>query len=364
MFLPGIRTQFEHIAQHGDLFPTARIGTGKVFERKFHAARIGIVGIHHDDVLSALHPLRTVVVRHVRSDGPGDVLWRDAEVQSHGDGCTSIGKVVLPAQRGGKLRGGKTARHPRKRREHLDGYVGLTALRREGIAADTLAALHLQRIVRPDKGHPVVFPQEIVQFGLGPDHAFHSAESLQVRAAEIGDVAIIRTGNGAQIADLVRMGSPHFHYGKLVAGAQREQREGNADVVVQVTLRGTHFKAAGKHPTQELLGRGLAIAAGQAQNRDAHLHPVQGCGLLKGGENILHDDHLFSVRITAGIVGNHSGSSCLQSKGDKVVPIEIFTLEGKKDVARGDLPRVGCYPKSVFAENPVDLFDLIVHRFP
>lgn len=117
------------------------------------------------------------------------------------------------------------------------------------IATDTLAALHLQRIVRPDKGHPVVFPQEIVQFGFGPDHAFHSAESLQVRAAEIGDVAIIRTGNGAQIADLMRMGSPHFHYGKLVAGAQREQRERNADVVVQVTLRGTHFKAAGKHPT-------------------------------------------------------------------------------------------------------------------
>ncbi len=160
------------------------------------------------------------------------------------------------------------------------------------------------------------------------------------------------------------MGSPHFHYGKLMAGAQREQREGNADVVVQVTLRGTHFKPAGKHPAQELLGRGLAVAAGQAQNRDAHLHPVQGCGLLKGGEDILHDDHLFSIRITMGIVGNYSGGSCLQGGGNEIVSIEIFTLEGKKHIARGDLPRVGRYPKTVFNQDPVDLFDLIVHRFP
>ena len=150
------------------------------------------------------------------------------------------------------------------------------------------------------------------------------------------------------------MGSPHFHYGKLVAGAQREQCEGNADVVVQVALRGAYFKSAGKHPAQELLGRGLAVAAGQTQNRDAHPHPVQGCSLLKGGEDILHDNHPFGVRITAGIVGNHSGSGGLQSGGDEIVPVEIFAFKGKKDIARSDLPRVGRYPKSVFAEDPVD----------
>ena len=86
--------------------------------------------------------------------------------------------------------------------------------------------------------------------------------------------------------------------------------------------------------------------------------------LLKGGEDILHDDHLFSIRITMGIVGNYSGGSCLQGGGNEIVSIEIFTLEGKKHIARGDLPRVGRYPKTVFNQDPVDLFDLIVHRFP
>ena len=65
-----------------------------------------------------------------------------------------------------------------------------------------------------------------------------------------------------------------------------------------------------------------------------------------------------------GIVGNYSGGSCLQGGGNEIVSIEIFTLEGKKHIARGDLPRVGRYPKTVFNQDPVDLFDLIVHRFP
>ena len=109
-------------------------------------------------------------------------------------------------------------------------------------------------------------------------------------APHVGDEAEVGVGDAAQRINLTGVAGSHFDDGNLGVGRDGEEREGDAEVVVEVAGGGVGAVAAGEDGVDQLFGGGLAVGAGDANEGDGELAAVV-CGqLLQSLQHIGHYD--------------------------------------------------------------------------
>lgn len=156
--------------------------------------------------------------------------------------------------------------------------------------------------------------------------------------SNIGDHAVCRLGNLAQLGDFSLVVGPHFHKGEFSVHRHGEQREGHANVVVQVAMGSMHIEFPAQYRLDELFGGGFAIAACESKYRCFKTPPVGLCQALKGLESIVHR---HNARSLYGRVVHHSSDAAfgdgLMGKG---VAVETLAFQGDVEQSRPAFPGV------------------------
>ena len=111
-------------------------------------------------------------------------------------------------------------------------------------------------------------------------------------------------------------------------------------MVIEVTLGKSSAEFLGQHCGNQLFGRGFAVGARNADDRDIELLPMVGGQLLQDRQAVLHNDaaRVFRQR---GILGDNEGSALLQGTERELVTIKTLAFEAYKDAVRDNVPRIG-----------------------
>ena len=230
--------------------------------------------------------------------------------------------VLLPD--GGGVHVGLLAGHAVPDRAHMGGQFRL-AQERVIVVQDQRRAL----------GHPVADLQ------LGLADVLLAAQVADVGQADAGDDAHVRPGAAGQPADLAGVVHAHLDDGVLRPGADLEQGAGQAQLVVLVALGLDGAAQGAEGRGAELLGGGLAHAAGHAHHFGGKLGPVVGAHLHHGLVAVGAEDGLFLGHALHRVVEHHPFRACLQGFGGKVVPVKVFAGESYKHAPGPGLPAVG-----------------------
>ena len=319
----GLRpvAQFEHVAQDQRFLCARACGLGaEVPDGGPHARRIGVVAVGEHGVARRLDPLRAVVVGHVSRHGVAYALLVDVEVAAHGYGGGDVEAVVFAFEpvlhalgegRGVVLRGQRVA---------LGGHRGQ----------------HV--VVAADEGAAAVRGQEVVQLALAAAYALRTAEAVEVRTADVGNQAVVGLGDRAEQGDFAAGAGTHLHYAELRVARHGEQREGHADVVVEVALCGARAEPLGQHAVHEFLGRGLAVAAREGEDRDAQGPAVFAGQLLEGGQRVGHEQRARNLGRHVRVVHHGGRGAGGEGRGGEDVAVEGRATQREEDRARHDVP--------------------------
>ena len=131
----------------------------------------------------------------------------------------------------------------------------------------------------------------------------------------------------------------HFHDSDFRVRTDAKNRQGNADVVVQVSLRGRDLEMCGQDLTDEFLGRRLTVRAGEADDRDVQLLPMEGREFLQRPERVREAEEAGIVTLGV-LIDNGIGGTGLEGLHRIGVAVERFALQGDEKLARLDGPGV------------------------
>ena len=184
--------------------------------------------------------------------------------------------------------------------------------------------------------------REVVeQLALAPAHPLRAAESFEVGASDVGEDAVVGLGDRGQQRNLAAGAGAHLHDAELGLASHGQQGQRHADVVVEVAPGRIDPEAAGEHAADELLGRGLAVAARDGENRNAQ-RPAVGAGQLLERMERVADQQDAAVGSGGCRVVRHGGRGPLfEGFGGEAIAIEGGTPEGEKDRTRLDVPGIG-----------------------
>ncbi len=160
------------------------------------------------------------------------------------------------------------------------------------------------------------------------------AEPLEVRRRHEGHQRVVGLDHRRQSAHLARHVDAGFD--DRVAGDTRldaRERERHADVVVEVALRGEDRRRLAEQTREEILRRGLARAAGDADRLGAGTAAVQPRDLLKRGERIGDDQlrQLGGFDRARHQRGHGAGARC---RPEEVVPVAFLRAQRHKHLPR------------------------------
>ena len=137
------------------------------------------------------------------------------------------------------------------------------------------------------------------------------------------------------------MAHPHLHHGVLGVGADLEEGPGQAQLIVLVALGLDGVAEAAEHGGAELLGGGLAHAAGDADHLGGELgpvvgsHPHHGLVAVRAEDGFLRRDPLHRV------VEHHIGSPRFQGGCGEIMAVEFLPREGHEHAVGAHLAAVG-----------------------
>ena len=243
----GKCAQFPHSAQHRK----TSAGAGKPrygMQGGLHGIRVGIVGvIHYQNAVDpgAVKP----AAREPRLiEAGGDLLFRKTCRPASGGGQKRIGYHV-PAVDGqfhlfpAEIRDGKDEACPVLSRDGIfrANGSGVNAAVNTGSAGGLTD--HIRIIAVRRKNHEAVFRQAACQRAFFPGDIFPRTQIFHVGGADAGDDADFRARHFTQGSQFPGVVHAHFPYGGFVGRGGPEDAEGDADVVVQVTLRGDGAKS-------------------------------------------------------------------------------------------------------------------------
>ena len=240
----------------------------------------------------------------------------------HGDGRGDVEAVVLPLEVVFVAVGQRGRVAHRAERRPLVGHR-----RQHGVVA-------------AHEGAAARCGEPVVELALAAPHPLRAAEAFEVGTPDVGQQPVVGLGDRGQQGDLAAGARPHLHDAELRVGIHRQQRQRHADVIVQVALRGMDREALGQHAAYELLGRRLAVAARDGEDRDAQCAAVFARQLLQGAQRVGHEVHA-RVRGGRGVV--HDGVCCplVERLGGEAVAVEGGAVQREEDRAGHDAPRVG-----------------------
>ena len=184
--------------------------------------------------------------------------------------------------------------------------------------------------------------QRFDQFVLGARDAGLRAEALQMRHADVGHHAHVGRGNSRQGGDLARMIHAHLDHRKLMLRLQTQQLQRKPPVVVQISQRLQHVELPGHHVRNAFLGGGLPRRAGHRNQLSAPKPPRRRAQPLQGQRGVVHHDQPPMVVKAGEAAGGNDGCyrSLLQSGLYKSMSVQALALDGEKQLARPQRPRV------------------------
>ena len=172
------------------------------------------------------------------------------------------------------------------------------------------------------------------QLGLCRGHIVQRAQELEVRRSDVRDHAHLGIDEPRQQVDLAGSAHAHFNYRCPVPCLELQQRERHADMVVQVPLVLEHRSLLLQDGGDHLLGRGLAVAAGDADEGNRMLLAVHQGHLLEREERVLHGEDVLqpAQAVIAGLQGRavhqRAPGALLDRIGNEIVAVETVALEG------------------------------------
>ena len=174
---------------------------------------------------------------------------------------------------------------------------------------------------------------------FGTRDAFQAAEALQVLGAGIGDDADRGTTDAHQRLDFTGAVGSHLHHCEAVLAAYPEQRQGHADVIVEIAAGAQARAGLGQDAGNHFLDRGLAIAAGNANDWNGKaLAPGPGAS----GQRLqcVIDQNLAAG---PGLLRTHHGAgrAARHRRGHIVLPIEAWTRQCDEQLTGVHSARVG-----------------------
>ncbi len=104
--------------------------------------------------------------------------------------------------------------------------------------------------------------QTAVNLSFGPGNPLQGTEAFNMCRQNIGDQRHLRLGQMHEIIDFTGTAGAHFYDCKTMIGSQLQKSFGDADVVVQIALRGEHRPGGRENARHHLLDRGFTCAAG------------------------------------------------------------------------------------------------------
>ena len=188
-------------------------------------------------------------------------------------------------------------------------------------------------------------------------------EVLEVCAARVRDDRRRRQRDVRERCDLARVTHRHLDDGHLVDGPQREQRERNSPVVVQVPLRAECRRGRRERLGDQLLGGGLAGAAGHA---DEQARPVLAQTVRDALERVgdVVDEHqrpqgqVLDARPHIAQAQRRAGAPC-ERLVEVGVPVDVPARQGDEQHAGLERARV-----ETRARDPGSQQRLARHRVP
>ena len=144
-----------------------------------------------------------------------------------------------------------------------------------------------RRIVLPDESHSSVGRQPVVKLPFGGLHPLFVSEAFEVCLADVGDDAVIGFCDTTQGGYFARGAGPHFDDTEFDAGGHGQQRQRDADVIVQVALCGIYPVFLRQDGMYELFRGGLAVGTGDGEYGDTQPRAVHGCQLLQRLEYVI-----------------------------------------------------------------------------
>ena len=107
--------------------------------------------------------------------------------------------------------------------------------------------------------------------GVFAPHAHQVAEKLQMLGAAVGDDGDVGRGHVAEDADLAVMVRAHFEHEIILDRVGGEDRQRDADVVVEALGRDRAAELAAQGGVDQVFGAGFAVAAGDGDDLRPHL---------------------------------------------------------------------------------------------
>ena len=149
----------------------------------------------------------------------------------------------------------------------------------------------------------------------------------------------LRTYHAAEPAHLTEARDPHFDDGDLVGGRDAGKRHRHADLVVEVFIGLADLPAAGQDSGDHLLGRGLAHAARDADDRQAERVAVCRGDILQSALNVVRDDDA-SPLLLRDPFGQAADRALVECGGDIIVSVDALALISDKEIAGQNLAAV------------------------
>ena len=173
---------------------------------------------------------------------------------------------------------------------------------------------------------------------FGARHTLQAAEALEVLRARIRDHADRRPCDAYQAGDLACPIGAHLHDREAMRGLETQHREGHADVVVEIAAGGEAAARLSENRCRHLLGRRLAVAAGDTHQRTGERLAPALRGALERRLRVRHDDlgelrGLLLVHQRAGCAGRHG-------RAHEFVAVEARAVQRDEQLARRERARV------------------------
>ena len=144
--------------------------------------------------------------------------------------------------------------------------------------------------------------------------------------------------------DFTPCGHPHLQHGNLVSRFEREQRQGQAVLVVQVPLGLVYGEPRGQQCGDQFLSGRLAGAPGDANHVASPFPANRASQVLKRPSCIAHRNEQRSQRgrdsLPKPLLDHSSHGAAFERLRHKLVPIEAPSPDGKEQRAGSDRSRV------------------------
>ena len=234
---------------------------------------------------------------------------------------------------------------------------------RHDLPEEPLGPPHDSRVVGVGD-EDIVGVRSIENLGLGIGDRVSRLEEPEVRVAHIGPHADVGLRDADQRANLSRMIHAQFDDCDLRPRAQLEQRERQADVVVEIPLVPEDAMARRQKLRGDFLGRRLARASRDRHDLGTRPPPYLTRDVLQRRRRVVDSNHdrprrqLVSLRQIA----RHDDSACSprQHVGHEVVAVEPLALDGDEAIASLERSRIDHDPPD--RGRPIPMDDLVRPR--